>query len=61
MKYELEAFYMKMPIELKNKIKEQSEIERIPMAVLICDMLETGLIIRPGLKQSALNRLISLQ
>tara|TARA_B100001939_G_C16841682_1_gene573372 strand:+ start:588 stop:806 length:219 start_codon:yes stop_codon:yes gene_type:complete len=58
-KPKLVGVYYKIPQELKDKLQDQAKIERIPVATLVCDMLELSLAIRPKVRQDRLDKLVN--
>ena len=52
-------FYLKIPEKLKDKIQDQAKIERIPMATLVSEILETGMSVRPKVIQDRIDKMIN--
>ena len=58
-KDQLTPFYLKISSKLKDKIQDQAKIERIPMATLVSEILETGMSVRPKVIQDRIDKMIN--
>jgi hypothetical protein len=58
-KDQLTPFYLKISRKLKDKIQDQAKIERIPMATLVSEILETGMSVRPKVIQDRIDKMIN--